>query len=144
MSNFGFSSTADEVLAGVDLSGRTAFITGGYSGLGRETARAMADRGAHVILSGRDATKLAAAKIAFGAGCATAITLGERPRPLHPERPQARAGERGRERGRPAGTAFKGGWHNPPLGGGSRQRRGFQTPRSSRRRGTAGTHWGEW
>ncbi|MAW91039.1 MAG: short-chain dehydrogenase [Altererythrobacter sp.] len=61
MSNFGFSSTADEVLAGVDLSGRTAFITGGYSGLGRETARAMADRGAHVILSGRDATKLAAA-----------------------------------------------------------------------------------
>ncbi len=61
MSNFGFSSTADEVLAGVDLSGRTAFITGGYSGLGRETARAMADRGAHVVLSGRDATKLASA-----------------------------------------------------------------------------------
>ncbi|MAN74803.1 MAG: glutamate 5-kinase [Henriciella sp.] len=33
--------------------------------------------------SGGMATKLAAAKIAFGAGCATAITLGERPRPLH-------------------------------------------------------------
>ncbi|MCA0978392.1 SDR family NAD(P)-dependent oxidoreductase [Qipengyuania flava] len=61
MSNFGFSSTADEVLADIDLKGRTAFVTGGYSGLGRETARAMAARGAHVILSGRDATKLAAA-----------------------------------------------------------------------------------
>lgn len=61
MAHFGFSSTADEVLAGKDLTGRTAFITGGYSGLGQETGRAMAERGAHVILSGRDATRLAAA-----------------------------------------------------------------------------------
>lgn len=61
MSAFGFSSTSDEVLADVDLAGRTVFITGGYSGLGLETARAMAARGAHIILSGRDATKLAAA-----------------------------------------------------------------------------------
>lgn len=70
MSTFGFGSTADEVLEGQNLSGRTAFITGGYSGLGRETARAMAAKGAHVILSGRDATKLAAAadEIAEGTG----------------------------------------------------------------------------
>ncbi|MBX7528531.1 SDR family NAD(P)-dependent oxidoreductase [Qipengyuania vesicularis] len=61
MDAFGFSSTADEVLADKDLSGRTALITGGYSGLGQETARAMAAKGAHVILSGRDATKLSAA-----------------------------------------------------------------------------------
>ncbi|MBX7501611.1 SDR family NAD(P)-dependent oxidoreductase [Qipengyuania sp. YG27] len=61
MSNFGFESTADEVLEGKDLSGRTAFVTGGYSGLGMETARALAAKGAHVILSGRDTTKLAAA-----------------------------------------------------------------------------------
>ena len=61
MSKFGFDSTADEVLEGQDLSGRTAFITGGYSGLGKETARAMAAKGAHIILSGRDATKLSAA-----------------------------------------------------------------------------------
>lgn len=61
MAKFGFESTADEVLEGQDLSGRTAFITGGYSGLGKETARAMAAKGAHVILSGRDATKLSAA-----------------------------------------------------------------------------------
>ena len=61
MNEFGFSSTADEVLEGKDLSGRTALVTGGYSGLGQETARAMAAKGAHVILSGRDATKLSAA-----------------------------------------------------------------------------------
>ena len=58
MAQFGWSSTADDVLEGHDLSGRTAFITGGYSGLGKETARAMAAKGAHVILAGRDAGKL--------------------------------------------------------------------------------------
>lgn len=70
MSEFGFESTADDVLADKDLSGRTALITGGYSGLGRETARAMAAKGAHVILSGRDETKLAeaAAQIAEETG----------------------------------------------------------------------------
>ncbi|QPC99035.1 SDR family NAD(P)-dependent oxidoreductase [Qipengyuania soli] len=61
MANFGFESTADDVLEGKDLSGKTALVTGGYSGLGLETARAMAVKGAHVILSGRDATKLSAA-----------------------------------------------------------------------------------
>ncbi|MEZ5680605.1 MAG: SDR family NAD(P)-dependent oxidoreductase [Erythrobacter sp.] len=61
MADFGFESTADEVLADRDLSGRTALVTGGYSGLGLETARAMAAKGAHIILSGRDATKLSAA-----------------------------------------------------------------------------------
>lgn len=61
MSDFGQSSTADEVLANTDLSGKTAFITGGYSGLGQETARAMAARGAHVIVAGRDAEKADAA-----------------------------------------------------------------------------------
>lgn len=58
MSGFGWSSTTDEVLAGKDLSGRTVFITGANSGLGQETARAMASRGAHVILAGRDQAKL--------------------------------------------------------------------------------------
>lgn len=61
MSEFGFSTTADEVLEGKDLSGRTILVTGGYSGLGQETARALAAKGAHVILSGRDATRLSAA-----------------------------------------------------------------------------------
>lgn len=70
MSEFGFASTADDVLEGKDLSGRTAFITGGYSGLGKETARAMAAKGAHVILAGRDQAKLddAAQEIAAETG----------------------------------------------------------------------------
>lgn len=58
MSDFGFSSTTDEVLAGIDLSGRTVFVTGANSGLGQETSRAMAARGAHVIMAGRDQAKL--------------------------------------------------------------------------------------
>lgn len=58
MSGFGATSTADEVLAGHDLSGKTVFITGGASGLGQETARAMAARGAHVVLAARDQGRL--------------------------------------------------------------------------------------
>ncbi len=58
MSEFGWGSTTDEVLADKDLSGRTVFITGANSGLGQETARAMAARGAEVILAGRDQAKL--------------------------------------------------------------------------------------
>jgi NAD(P)-dependent dehydrogenase (short-subunit alcohol dehydrogenase family) len=48
-------STAAEVLAGVDLSGRTAIVTGGASGIGVETARALAGAGAAVTLAVRDA-----------------------------------------------------------------------------------------
>ena len=58
MSSFGHDSTTDDVLAGKDLSGTTVFITGGNSGLGQETGRAMAAKGAHVILSGRSQSKL--------------------------------------------------------------------------------------
>ncbi|TAD85853.1 MAG: SDR family NAD(P)-dependent oxidoreductase [Sphingomonadales bacterium] len=58
MSGFGWASTTDDVLAKIDLSGRTVFVTGANSGLGQETARAMASRGAHVIMAGRDQGKL--------------------------------------------------------------------------------------
>lgn len=61
MVDFGARTTADEVLADKDLTGKTAFITGGYSGLGQETARAMAANGAHVIIAGRDLKKANAA-----------------------------------------------------------------------------------
>ena len=67
MSGFGWASTTDEVLAGIDLSGRTVFITGANSGLGQETARAMAARGAHVIMAGRDQDKLDASVAAIRA-----------------------------------------------------------------------------
>lgn len=67
MSAFGHSSTADDVLAGKDLSGLTVFITGANSGLGQETARAMAACGAQVVLAGRDQAKLDASVAAIRA-----------------------------------------------------------------------------
>jgi NAD(P)-dependent dehydrogenase (short-subunit alcohol dehydrogenase family) len=51
---FGFESTAAEVLAGIDLSGRRAMVTGSSSGIGIETARALADAGAEVTLAVRN------------------------------------------------------------------------------------------
>jgi NAD(P)-dependent dehydrogenase (short-subunit alcohol dehydrogenase family) len=53
MTPFGFASTADEVLADVDLSGRRAVVTGAASGIGVETARALASVGAAVVLAVR-------------------------------------------------------------------------------------------
>ena len=52
-SGFGPRSTAAEVLEGIDLSGRLAIVTGGYSGLGLETVRALAAAGAHVVVPAR-------------------------------------------------------------------------------------------
>ena len=52
-SGFGYRSTAAEVVAGLDLSGRTAIVTGGYSGLGLETVKALAGAGADVIVPAR-------------------------------------------------------------------------------------------
>jgi NAD(P)-dependent dehydrogenase (short-subunit alcohol dehydrogenase family) len=57
MAQFGFESTAAEVLAGHDLSGRTALVTGGTSGIGTETARALAAAGARVVITARDKAK---------------------------------------------------------------------------------------
>src|ERR1044071_1755108 len=54
-------STADEVLAGLDLTGKTVVVTGSSAGLGYETARAMAAKGAEVVMAGRDPRKTAAA-----------------------------------------------------------------------------------
>ncbi|MFJ5090544.1 SDR family NAD(P)-dependent oxidoreductase [Streptomyces sp. NPDC088674] len=50
---FGFSSTTDDVLEGVSLAGRRAVVTGATSGLGTETARALAAAGAEVVLAAR-------------------------------------------------------------------------------------------
>jgi NAD(P)-dependent dehydrogenase (short-subunit alcohol dehydrogenase family) len=51
---FSFASTAAEVLDGVDLTGRRAIVTGGASGIGIETARALAGAGAEVTLAVRN------------------------------------------------------------------------------------------
>lgn len=62
---FGRESTAEEVLGGVDLSGRVFAITGASSGLGEESARALAARGATVAMLARqpDRNAEAAARI---------------------------------------------------------------------------------
>ena len=62
---FSFDSTAAEVVEGIDLSGKRAIVTGGSSGIGVETARALASVGAEVTLAVRD----------FGAGERTAAAI---------------------------------------------------------------------
>ncbi|AEM86844.1 SDR family NAD(P)-dependent oxidoreductase [Streptomyces violaceusniger] len=52
-SGFGARSTADDVLAGIDLTGRLALVTGGYSGIGVETTRALTKAGARVVVPAR-------------------------------------------------------------------------------------------
>src|ERR1700753_3551572 len=56
---FGPLSTADDVIAGVDLGGRRARVTGASGGLGRETARALASAGAEVTIAARDPDRAA-------------------------------------------------------------------------------------
>ena len=58
---FGANSTTDEVLAGVNLSGKRILITGASAGLGVETARSLAAHGAHVVGAARDLVKAKAA-----------------------------------------------------------------------------------
>jgi NAD(P)-dependent dehydrogenase (short-subunit alcohol dehydrogenase family) len=55
---FGFESTTDEVLDGISLEGKRAVITGTSGGLGAESARALAARGAAITLAARDLEKL--------------------------------------------------------------------------------------
>jgi NAD(P)-dependent dehydrogenase (short-subunit alcohol dehydrogenase family) len=54
---FGARSSAREVIAGHDLSGRDAIVTGGASGIGVETVRALATAGARVVIATRDRPK---------------------------------------------------------------------------------------
>ena len=51
---FHAGSTAAEVVAGIDLTGRRVIVTGGASGIGVETARALASAGAEVTLAVRN------------------------------------------------------------------------------------------
>jgi NAD(P)-dependent dehydrogenase (short-subunit alcohol dehydrogenase family) len=56
-SGFGPTTTAREAVAGIDLSGKVAVVTGGYSGIGLETTRALAEAGATVIVPARNPDK---------------------------------------------------------------------------------------
>ncbi|HBW82823.1 MAG: oxidoreductase [Gammaproteobacteria bacterium] len=52
-SDFGAKSEPSEVLEGIDLNGKVAMVTGGYSGIGIETVRGLKDAGAKVIVPAR-------------------------------------------------------------------------------------------
>jgi NAD(P)-dependent dehydrogenase (short-subunit alcohol dehydrogenase family) len=54
---FGPETTAEEVVAGLDLSGKTIVVTGSSAGLGAETARVLAKAGAEVVMVARNADK---------------------------------------------------------------------------------------
>ncbi len=66
--------TALQVIDGIDLSGKVYVITGASSGLGRESARALAAAGAHVILAGRNREALSETARWIGAGVPGART----------------------------------------------------------------------
>tara|TARA_Y100000768_G_scaffold133706_1_gene99533 strand:+ start:1001 stop:1975 length:975 start_codon:yes stop_codon:yes gene_type:complete len=52
-SGFGAKSEPNEILEGIDLTGKVAMVTGGYSGIGLETVRGLRDSGAKVIVPAR-------------------------------------------------------------------------------------------
>jgi NAD(P)-dependent dehydrogenase (short-subunit alcohol dehydrogenase family) len=59
--SYGPQTTTDEVLEGLDLSGKVVVVTGASSGLGIETARALAAHGAEVVMAVRDPARAAGA-----------------------------------------------------------------------------------
>src|SRR5947199_2058115 len=67
---FGAQSTTDDVLSGVDLSGKRVLVTGVSAGLGVETARALAAHGAQVVGAARDLAKAQTATAAVRADAA--------------------------------------------------------------------------
>jgi len=76
-SGFGERSTAAEVIDGIDLSGRLAVVTGGYSGIGLETVRAIAGAGAQVIVPARRPAVAEAALAGIDGVEVSALDLGD-------------------------------------------------------------------
>ncbi|WP_259782052.1 oxidoreductase [Aestuariispira ectoiniformans] len=66
-SEFGAASTAADVIAGHDLGGKLAIVTGGYSGIGLEAARLLSEAGARVIVPARNLEKARKALMPFPA-----------------------------------------------------------------------------
>lgn len=77
MARYTRRTTAEQVSEGVDLSGRNALVTGANTGLGRETARVLALRGAHVTMACRDLQKADAARRAIVASAPGVIDAAQ-------------------------------------------------------------------
>ncbi|MBX5173363.1 SDR family NAD(P)-dependent oxidoreductase [Rhizobium sp. NZLR1b] len=76
-SGFGARTTASDVLASVDLTGKRAIVTGGHSGLGLETAKALTAAGAEVIVAARNPEAARAATRDLANVTAEALDLGD-------------------------------------------------------------------
>jgi NAD(P)-dependent dehydrogenase (short-subunit alcohol dehydrogenase family) len=72
---FGADTTIDEVLEGVDLSGRTVLVTGGSGGLGAETVRSLVAHGAGVIATARDTERAERTLVELGVPAGAAVTI---------------------------------------------------------------------
>jgi NAD(P)-dependent dehydrogenase (short-subunit alcohol dehydrogenase family) len=77
-SGFGYGSTAEQVVADLDLHGKTYLVTGCAAGLGLETMRALGGRGAFVIATARTVERAETARASTGAeGTAIACDLAK-------------------------------------------------------------------
>jgi NAD(P)-dependent dehydrogenase (short-subunit alcohol dehydrogenase family) len=76
-SGFGAATTAAEVLEGIDLTGRLAVVTGGYSGIGLETTRALVGAGAGVVVPARRPAAAADALAGIGGVEIDELDLGD-------------------------------------------------------------------
>lgn len=70
---FAYGSTAEDVTEGLDLTGQTILITGCNSGIGKETFRVLAMRGAHILALARSEQKASGAILEVGANDATPV-----------------------------------------------------------------------
>ena len=74
-SGFGAETTAAEVIRGIHLSGKTAIVTGGYSGIGLQTTRTLLSAGAKVVVPARDLSKAKTALAAMPGVIAETLDL---------------------------------------------------------------------
>ncbi|RYG48591.1 MAG: SDR family NAD(P)-dependent oxidoreductase [Chitinophagaceae bacterium] len=74
-SGFNAQSTAEEVIKGINLTGKTAIVTGGYAGIGLETVRIFSKAGARIIIPARDVEKASANLAGIGNVTVSAMDL---------------------------------------------------------------------
>lgn len=76
-SPFNIDSTAEEVIGSIDLTGKLAVITGGSTGIGKETARVLAEAGADLFVGARSREKLESAREEISSSKKGAVNIAE-------------------------------------------------------------------